>query len=403
MALEADRDGVASGEFTVPSGVPAGTVQVEVLGDQGSFGTGTYTASGSITTEQRRIVNTVVNRVSSARSRRDPLAQTFTLNEGRHIAGVDLWFKAGGTSRVLVQIRETTAGFPNQNIIAQASVKQSEINLNSYTRVTFRPIWLEAGVEYAIVILTDDATTSLAVCELGKYDEIHRRYVTAQAYQVGVLLSSSNASTWTAHQEMDLAFRLLACRFTETNLEVNLGTVTANQNTDLLVKSTIERVSSETDVEFSLTDSSGSVNTLTEDMPVSLREELDGNVSFKAKLKGSATHSPVLYQGVQLLLGTQSQTADYITRAIPAGNNTTVRIVYNSYTPGNSQVRVYFQQPDSTWSLIPLTEGSPTGDGEEEHIHVLENYSQATVRIKIVLDGNVLYRPYVKNLKVTTV
>ena len=102
MALEADRDGVASGEFTVPSGVPAGTVQVEVLGDQGSFGTGTYTASGSITTEQRRIVNTVVNKVSSASrasvSRRDPLAQTFTLSEGRHIAGVDLWFKAGGTS-----------------------------------------------------------------------------------------------------------------------------------------------------------------------------------------------------------------------------------------------------------------------------------------------------------------
>ena len=108
MALEADRDGVASGEFTVPSGVPAGTVQVEVLGDQGSFGTGTYTASGTITTEQRRIVNTVVNGQSSRRSsrdRRDPLAQTFTLNEGRHIAGVDLWFKEGGTSRVLVQIR----------------------------------------------------------------------------------------------------------------------------------------------------------------------------------------------------------------------------------------------------------------------------------------------------------
>jgi len=396
MALEADRDGVANGVFTVPSGVPAGTVQVEILGDQGSRGTGTYTASGTITTEQRRIVNTVTYRY-------DPLAQTFTLSEGRHIAGVDLWFKRGGTSRVLVQIRETTAGFPNQNIIAQASIKQSQINLNSYTRATFRPIWLEPNVEYAIVILTDDATTSLAVCELGKYDDVHRRYVTAQAYQVGVLLSSSNASTWTAHQEMDLAFRLLACRFTETNLEVNLGNVTADQNTDLLVKATVERVASETDVEFSLTDAAGNVNTLSEDMPVSLREELDGNVSFKAKLKGSTTHSPVLYQGVQLMLGTQSATADYVTRAIPAGVNTTVRIVYDSYTPGNSAVKVYYQQPDTTWSLIQLTSGSSIGNGVEEHTHVLENYNNATVKIKIVLEGNVLYRPYVKNLKITTV
>lgn len=396
MALEADRDGVANGKFTVPSGVPSGTVQVEILGDQGSRGTGTYTASGTITTEQRRIVNTVTYRY-------DPLAQTFTLSEGRHIAGVDLWFKSKGTSRVLVQIRETTAGFPNQNIIAQASIKQSQINLNSYTRATFRPIWLEPNVEYAIVILTDDATTSLAVCELGKYDEIHRRYVTAQAYQVGVLLSSSNASTWTAHQEMDLAFRLLACRFTETNFEVNLGNVTADQNTDLLVKATVERVASETDVEFSLTDTNGGVNTLSEDMPVSLREELDGNVSFKAKLKGSQKHSPVLYQGVQLMLGTQLQTADYVTRAITAGTNTTVRIVYDSYTPGNSAVKIYYQQLDSTWTLIPLTEGAPIGDGLEERTHILQNYNQSTVRIKLVLEGNVLYRPYVKNLKVTTV
>lgn len=50
MVLEADRDGVASGSFTVPSGVPSGTVQVSILGDQGSRGTGTYTASGTITT-----------------------------------------------------------------------------------------------------------------------------------------------------------------------------------------------------------------------------------------------------------------------------------------------------------------------------------------------------------------
>lgn len=288
-------------------------------------------------------------------------------------------------------------------VIAQASIKQSQISLTSYTRATFRPIWLEPNVEYAIVVLTDDSQTALAICELGKYDEIHRRYVTAQAYQVGVLLLSSNASTWTAHQEMDLTFRLLACRFTESNLEINLGTVTADQNTDLLVKSTIERVASETDVEFSLTDTNGNTNTLSEDMPVSLREELSGDVSFKVKLKGSQKHSPVLYQGVQLMLGTQAETADYVTRAIPAGTNTTVCIVYDSYTPGNSQVKVYYQQQDSTWSLIPLTEGSPIGDGEEEHTHILKNYNQATVRIKLVLEGNVLYRPYVKNLRVTTV
>jgi hypothetical protein len=389
--------------MTVPSGIPAETVSVEVVGDQGSTGSTTYTASGTITTESRRIVNTVVYNY-------DPLAQTFTLSEGRHIAGVDLWFKNKGTSRVQVQIRETAVGFPNQNVIAQGNVYPVDININgTATRILFGdatsrcPVWLEANVEYAIVILTDDAETSVAVAELGKFDSIHNAYITKQAYQVGVLLSSSNASTWTAHQDLDLAFRLLACRFTETEHIYNFGTITADENTDLLTLANIERVSSETDVEFIYTDSDGKTNTLAEDMPVALKEKIAGEISVRAKLKGTTTRSPVLFQGVQAILGTMDETCDYVTRAITAGTNISVKIIYESYTPGNSQVKAYVQNPDSTWTLVPLTSGSPVGDGWEEHTHVAENFSGATTRVRLVLEGNVLYRPQVRNLKVFTI
>jgi hypothetical protein len=397
MPITADNHGTAEGEITVPGGIPAGTVLMDVVGDQGTTGTATYTANGTITTEARRIVNTVLTRY-------DPLAQTFTLSEGRHIAGVDLWFKNKGTSRVQVQIRETTVGFPNQNVVAQATVYPVDINVNgTHTRVQFTPVWLEANVEYAIVILTDDAETSVAVAELGKFDSIHNTYITKQAYQVGVLLSSSNASTWTAHQDLDLAFRLLACRFTETEHIYNFGTITANENTNLLTLANIERVSSETDVEFIYTDSDGKTNTLAEDMPVALKEKIDGEVSVRAKLKGSTTRSPVLFQGVQSVLGTIDETADYVTRAITAGTNISVKIIYESYTPGNSQVKVYVQNPDSTWTLVSLTSGSPVGDGWEEHTHVAENFSGSTTRVKLVLEGNVLYRPQVRNLKIFTI
>jgi hypothetical protein len=393
MPITADNHGTAEGQMTVPEGVPAGTVLVEVVGNQGSSGSTTYTASGTVTTESRRIVNTVVTRY-------DPLAQTFTLSEGRHIAGVELWFKAKGSSRVLVQIRETTVGFPNQNVLAQGNVYPADINVNGTpTRILFSnaslhcPIWLEANVEYAIVVLTDDPNTSVAVAELGKFDSIHNAYITKQAYQVGVLLSSSNASTWTAHQDLDLAFRLLACRFTETENLINLGTVTANGNTDLLTLADIERVSSETDVEFIYTDASGKTNTLAEDMPVALKEKINGAISVRAKLKGTTTRSPVLFQGVQVVLGSIDENGDYVTRAITAGTNIDVKIMYESYTPGNSQVKIYVQNADSTWTLVPLTSGSPVGDGWEEHAHIAENFSGATTRVKIVLEGNVLYRP----------
>ncbi|MFP3030850.1 MAG: hypothetical protein ACEY3M_06775, partial [Wolbachia sp.] len=41
----------------------------------------------------------------------------------------------------------------------------------------------------------------------------------------GVLLSSSNASTWTPHQNLDLTFRLLAAKFSEVSHVVDLGII----------------------------------------------------------------------------------------------------------------------------------------------------------------------------------
>lgn len=65
-------------------------------------------------------------------------------------------------------------------------------------------------------VCNSTADTAIKVAELGKYDAVNSRWVTSQSYQVGILLSSSNASTWTLHQNLDLTFRLLAAKFTES-------------------------------------------------------------------------------------------------------------------------------------------------------------------------------------------
>lgn len=397
MALTADRNGKASGKLTVPAHIPVGTVPVVIIGDQGSKGSTTYTGTHKITTSTYRRVTTVTYNY-------DPLAQTFTLNEGRHIGGVDLWFYDKGDSLVQIQIRETTAGFPNRNVLAQAEIQPDDINLNgTATRITFPPVWLEANEEYALVILTDDARTALSIAELGQYDSNTQDYVTRQPYQTGVLLSSSNASTWTSHQSMDLAFRLLACRFTETEYIYNLGTTQATNLTDLIILAGVEKTSANTNVEFILTDENGNEHVQTEDMGVQLQSEINGQVSVKMKLKGNNKESPVVYQGVQIGLGTQANTGDYVTRAIPAGNGSKVTVTFEAYTPGNSTVRVYYQDADSTWQLIPLKEGNPVGSGVTENIYEVLNFNQQNVKIKLVLNGSAQYRPYVKNLKVITV
>lgn len=394
--IVADNNGIVEGSLTIPEmTIPTGTVQVEVEGDQGSYGSTTYTSRGTITVEERRIVNTV-------KYAYDPLAQTFTLSEPRHIAGVDLWFTNEGSVRTVVQIRDTIVGFPSKNILAQGYAYPNNIKTDgTSTRILFdSPIYLPSGEEFSLVVLTDDSETALSVAELGKIDSSKNQWVTSQAYQTGVLLSSSNASTWSAHQNLDLTFRLLACKFTEPNYVVDLGSLTADKATDILTKAVIERTSSSTDVAFSYTTEDGTEHVLSEDTPVALPDFIDGRVVVKAKLKGDTKNSPVLYPGVQSVIGKIQETGDYVTRSISAGTNVRININYECYMPGSSDIKIYILNPDMNWNLVLASKTTPVGDNWIERSHVVEDFSNATTKIKIVLTGNTQYRPMVRNLKV---
>ena len=405
MPLIADSTGKIKGKFTVPANVPAGTKLVQFIGNQGSYGEATYTGRGIITTEDRRRVTVITdirrNETTVVLTRFDPLAQTFTLSESRHIGGIDLWFSNRGTKRVVVQIRDTSLGMPTQTVLAEGSIMPASINVNgTSTRITWQPVWLEAGHEYAIVLLTDDGDAAVRVAELGKYDATHARWVTSQPYQVGVLLSSSNASTWTPHQNRDLTFRLLGARFTENTRTVDLGSVTATSVSDLIALANVERVASDTDVQFTLTEQDGTEHKLSDDLPIALRARVTGPLSVKALLSGSALRSPVLYPGIQIVLGNMSETADYVTRAITAGSNSKVSITYEALMTGTADVKVYIQKADGTWQLIDLTTGKAVGDSWVERTHILSSFSATETRVKLVLSGNILYRPKVRSLRV---
>ncbi|MDN5248414.1 MAG: hypothetical protein QWI36_04745 [Wolbachia endosymbiont of Tyrophagus putrescentiae] len=388
--LTADNKGKIKGKFTVPKDIPAGTKLVQFFGDKGSYGEATYTGKRTITTEERRRI-LVTKRV-------DPLAQTFTLDKSRHIAGVDLWFANRGSKRVVVQIRETTVGVPSQTVIAESFIAAEKLNIDSTaTRITWPPVWCEAGREYAIVLLTDDPDTAVKIAELSKYDSVNNRWVTSQPYQVGVLLSSSNASTWTPHQNLDLTFRLLAAKFTENSTTVNLGKISTDKTSDLIALANVEKVAFDTNSEFILTEKDGKEHFLSDNLPLALRSRLDGELTVKVNLKGSKERSPVLYPGLQLVLGNISESADYVTRSIPAGSNTKITITYDALIPGTADVKIYVQKGTHEWQLVELTSGKPIGDNWVERTHILTNFNMNETRVKLVLSE---YRPKVRNLRV---
>ncbi len=396
----ANAAGLLTGSFQIPQAIPAGAKLVEFLGAGGSYGSATYVGRGQIITEtRRRILTTVVRRW-------DPLAQTFTLPERRTIGGLDLWFTTkGGSAPVIVQIRETQVGMPTTTVLTEGRLQASDIKTDgNATRITLDPVALEANREYAIVVLTDDANHAVSVAELGKYDP-RTGWVTAQPYQIGVLLSSSNGITWTPHQTQDLTFRLLGCRFTQTSKTVSLGQYTVTNLSDVMALAGVERPAAGTDVQFLATDAQGRIYTLSEDQGLALSEKLSGNLAVSARLTGTETASPILYPGTQLVFGTLEAAGDYLSRAIPAAATFNVAVTFDALTPGTSSVSVQAESGTSgSFQALSLSSGVEVGNGWVERTYRATNLvgvgADRTTRVKLALSGNPQHRPFVRNLRV---
>lgn len=400
MPISANSSGVLTGTFTVPANVPAGTKLVEFVGAGGSYGAGQYTGRGELLVQRW-------NRVTTRARFIDPLAQTFTLPRGRHITAVDLTFAVkGGNDPVLVQIRETDNGIPTQTVLADATIAASAINTSApWVRATFgTPVWLDGDREYAIVVLTNDANHALAVAELGKFDSAAQRWVTSQPYTIGVLLSSSNASTWTPHQEKDLRFRLIGAAFSSNSRTVALGTVAASNISDLLAVAPIDRPSAATSLLLRFTRPSGVTYELQPGQAIALDSRVTDTLTAQAVLTGNAFESPVLYPGAQSIVGDLDESATYVTRQIPAGTSKTIKVIFDAVIPGSAAVAVAFET--STPGVF-TTLTSPTavqlGDGLVEYSYSSGTVTVANTRIRLTLTGNAASRPRVRNLRVVVV
>ena len=396
----ANASGLLTGSFQIPQAIPAGAKLVEFLGAGGSYGSATYVGRGQIVTEtRRRILTTVVNRW-------DPLAQTFTLPERRIIGALELWFTTkGGSAPVIVQIRETQVGIPTTTVLTEGRLAAVDIKTDgNATRVLLDPVALEANREYALVVLTDDANHAVSVAELGKYDP-RTGWVTAQPYQIGVLLSSSNGITWTAHQTQDLTFRLLGCRFTQQSKTVSLGQYTVTHLSDVMALAGVERPAAGTDVQFLATDAQGRTYTLSEDQGLALAEKLSGNLAVSARLTGTEVSSPILYPGTQLVFGTLEAAGDYLSRAIPAAATFNVSVTFDALTPGTSSVTVQAESgTPGSFTDLALDKGVEVGNGWVERTYKATGLvgvgADRSTRVKLSLLGSPQYRPFVRRLRV---
>ena len=402
MTVSANSSGVVTGSFTIPANIPAGAKRVTFIGAGGSKGDAVFVGAGVITDNAQRQVTTQTATFWSF----DPLAQTFSLPSDSQITAIDLWFSAVGTGPVVLQLRETSNGVPSRDVIGDVRLLPSDINTTTYTRATFSaPISLLADTEYALVAMCDDAVTELRIAELGKWDAAGNRWVTSQPYQVGVLLSSSNASTWTAHQDRDLAFRIHKAVFSEVNKTIALGTVAVTAATDLMLLALEEAPGSQTHISYSLTLPDASTVTVSSGQPVRLAAAVTGIITVAAALFGSATASPVLVPGTQLVVGHVAVSAEYVSRAITGGASVRIKAVFDALIPGGAGVALQYKGGDvgDAWISLPYASSTAIGDGFMEMTHEITGVNEALVQIKLTMTGTSAARPRIKNLRFMTI
>ena len=262
---------VKTGEKTVKiTATPPGTINIPGSTVNASEAIGSYSGSGTIITQETNNVSvrnppkpkarpTEVS-VTVKAPHRDPLAQSFTVDgTGAFLTSFDLYFaRKDPNAKVFVELRTVELGTPTNLLVqdfCQVALNPNNINIGEPdnpvpTRVRFpSPVFLEAGQEYAIVILSPSsdeyemwtATMGQKTVKSANLPDVQNVVVSKQ-YIGGSLFKSQNGTIWTASQYQDLTFTLYKAEFVKSGTATfyNSPVNTNGDNSSLLPPNPIE-------------------------------------------------------------------------------------------------------------------------------------------------------------------
>lgn len=410
--LVADADGEIVGTFDIPANVPSGSKALIAEGAGGSEAAGVFVGQGTIEIDiLRRVTTTSVRRVSATRpapggsggSRGergdpDPLAQTFTMIDGRHIAGVNLKVCAIGdaTKPIILEIVTVENGIPTTDVVAQAYYGMAAAVIGVWTEIRFAyPVWLSPGTEYAFVVKTNDPDHAISTAKIGDFDIDTQTPVAAQPYSVGVMLSSSNAKTWTPHQAEDITFQLIAAIFDPLTKTVEVGTFAAVNMSDLLIRAEVELPTAAASMHFEVELDDGSVTLLNPGQAWEMQVFYTGDVQVRAVLSGAERVSPVVFPVILAVEGEMQTTGSYVTRAFTMGTDIDVLSYLKTKLPAGSTLVLEADAADDIWTAVPQTVQTPLQEsGWIERKYVLAGHDANPVgRLRISTTATPAARP----------
>jgi len=406
--LVGNASGIASGNFNIPANVTTGIKDVYVEGASGGNANARFEGRGLITDIDRQSI-TEIRRWNQPQPRPiggggdDPLAQTFMLNENRHITSLDVKFcVVGDTSNpVVCEIVTVENGIPTVNRIAQAEIDMATVIVGNWQKFSFPvPVFIPAGVEYAFVIKTNDADHSVHIARRGSYDAAAEKWVGAQPYTVGVLLSSSNARTWTPHQDEDLTMRVYGAVFDPVQKVVDCGTIAVTNMSDIIVTSNVTLPTDQTRIRFRITPDGEPSILIEPGQNFERSSYFTGNVLIEAILDGAAKVSPILGRNILAIPGAMRTSGTYISEGFDMGTAIRQDIRLKTNIPNGATLTVEIDKHDDTWVSVALAESEILTNGDIDRRYTEDPWTAALGgRVKITLTGTPAARPAVSDLR----
>ena len=168
----------------------------------------------------------------------DPIAQSFLIKSAMvkndnvlYASKIDLYFQTkSATAGFTLYIPEVENGILTSRVLpfSKVHVNASDVNVSVdgsvATTVTFpSPLTLVVGSEYAFVVKPDgnDPDYRIWIAKTGGTDVITSKQIT-QDVNDGVLFTSTNARTWTPHQDENIKYNLYMANFSSASGHVDL-------------------------------------------------------------------------------------------------------------------------------------------------------------------------------------
>lgn len=291
--IKLQSDGSFFGMFTIPPGVPNGTIPIRIFSDPEYIEAETnYYAEGTMVTNTRmeRRIRTVTEterksigwmvtarpwrstlnrwgggtyfwgkdasgklRMQRTGSRasffkgsffRDPIAQSFYTEREQFLTSVEIFFQQKDENiPVSIHLCELETGYPTDTYFATATLEPSQVNISNDSSVGTKfifpdPVYVKKDGQYAFIAKSDSAKYVVFIAEQGKTDYLTGGTIVSNPGK-GVFFRSQNASTWSAEQEKAIKYKLYRAEFSSSG-EVLMTKQTINDSWLMLLSDLVE-------------------------------------------------------------------------------------------------------------------------------------------------------------------